>query len=986
MNALDRWTSILPVCAALVALLGATAAPANAQATGTVRGTVIAAETLRPLSGAQVNVVGTGRGTLTNSAGEYLIPGVPAGSRTVRVQMIGYEVVEQTVDVSADASATADFRLEVTAIALEEVVVTATGEARRREIGNSLSSISSKEIEVAPVQNTQQIIAGRSPGVTVIANSGQPGAGGTIRLRGNNSVSQGNNPIIYVDGVRIFSGNAPAAWASHQSTLPLNDINAEDIERVEIVKGAAATTLYGTEAAGGVIQIFTKKGMTGAPTWSAEVSGGVNTAAHFGPPGEPTGLFFRECSGPNLVNSEGEAFVDPTCPASGSWLRNGPIQRYSLSVRGGGENMSYFLSGNYADENGIVETGWSKDGGFRGNFSFAPARGLDISVSSSYSKRVTRWVPDGNNASGFALNVTRGPANNFKAGLAGECENVDVTCVTNAYILDQKNFNRNDHFISGLTIDYAPGERLRNRFTVGYDFNQADNETQYPFGYLRSPKGFLWGQVWNNSTLSLDYLGSFRSGFLGEGNTSRISWGGQLFEDRRNYKELDAYDFAGPGEPTLTSAARTEIFADSRLRVINAGLFGEAVLGFADRLFLTAGLRVDGNSAFGQSFGLQPYPKLSASYVLSDHSFWPSAWWSAMKLRGAVGESGKAPGAFDAVRVWTPIAADDGQPGFSPSRLGNENLGPERTREYELGFDAGFLDGRVGVDLTYYNQTTSEALIDVQQPPSEGFIFTQLENVGEIRNSGVEVAFDTDLLRTENLGWSARVNYSRNRSEALDLGGQEIGLAWRNVVREGYPVPSFWGDVVINPNEFAEPIIVRDTFIGPSYPTRNIGVGTTITFLRDFTFDALAEYQGGHYQLNGPGMQNSRRGVWQPCYETQAKLRAAEAGDASALNDVTALDRLKCAIDRREMDYAWWIQPADFIKLRNASLTYNIPQRLLRGTRSASITVAGTNLFTSTDYDGIDPESNELGQFLRRAEYYNLPPTRTLLLSLRVGF
>jgi TonB-linked SusC/RagA family outer membrane protein len=877
-----------------------------------------------------------------------------------------------------------DFQLKETAVALDEVVVTATGEVRKKEVGTSLSAISSRDIEVAPVQNTQDIISGRATGVTVMANAGAPGAGGTIRLRGNNSISQGNNPLIYVDGVRIYSGNGPAAWASHQSTLPLNDINADDIERVEIVKGAAATTLYGTEASGGVIQIFTKKGVVGSPIWSAEVGLGLNTLGHVGPKEDPTGLFLNQCTGPELVDSQGNTFADPTCPESGSWLQDGGIQRYSLSVRGGGDRMTYFLSGNFNDEAGAIETGWSRDGGFRGNFTFRPADKLEIGMSSAYTKRTTRWVPDGNNASGFLLNVTRGNANYFKK--ADECEGMSVgTCVVNGFILDQENFNRTDHFVSGFTVNYNPSDAFSHRMALGYDYNAADNATHYPFGYLRSPQGFIFGQVWNHTTLSLDYVGSFNNRF-GSNVTSAFSWGGQLFQDTDRLAFLNAYDFAGPGTPTLGTAARTEISREDRLRVINAGLFLQEVVGINDQLFITAGLRVDGNSAFGEDFGLQPYPKVSASYVLSDHAFWPGGWWETMKLRAAVGESGKAPGAFDAVRTWQAIAGEDAQPGFTPYQLGNPTLGPERSRETEVGFESSMFDGRLGLDVTYFHQNTFDALVPVREAPSSGFLRTQLQNVGTLQNTGLEIGVDAALVRSAAVDWRARLNVSSVESEAVDLNGEDINVSWDNYIREGHPVPAYFGTVITNPDEIADPVMERDQYIGPSYPTRTVGLGTTLTLFNDLSLDVLGEYQGGHYLANWVGYQNARRGVWRPCYDVQQKLRAFAAGDASALAGVTARERGLCAIDRRVMNNDFWIQPADFFKLRSISLTYDLPEQLLVGARKASITLAGRNLLTSTDYDGIDPEVSELGQYLRRAEYYNLPPLRSIVASVRVTF
>ena len=411
--------------AAALLALAALAGPVRAQDRGQITGVVRAAATQRPIVGAQVYIPGTTLGTITDAQGRYVIRNVAPGTVTVRAEIIGYRTAERSTTVAAGATAQLDFALQETAVALDQIVVTGTaGQARKREIGNSLSSISANEIANAPVRSMQEIINARATGVTVLSNSGQPGAAGAIRLRGNKSIAMGNEPLVYVDGVRLFSRVATAPGAARQGVLPINDINPEDIERVEIVKGAAATTLYGTEASGGVIQIFTKRGTAGTPVWSMEISGGFNNLGHVGPKEDPTGLFLKRCRGPDLVNSEGAPFEDGTCPPSGTWLRNGPVQRYAFSVRGGAPALTYYLSGTYNDEQGVIQNNYSKDGGLRANFSFRPLETLDIVVNSAYTRRKIRWLPDGNLANGFTLNVFRGPNTNFKNGRASCRERV----------------------------------------------------------------------------------------------------------------------------------------------------------------------------------------------------------------------------------------------------------------------------------------------------------------------------------------------------------------------------------------------------------------------------------------------------------------------------------------------------------------------------------------------------------------------------------
>jgi TonB-dependent starch-binding outer membrane protein SusC len=987
----------------LVAL--AIGSPLAAQSTGVIEGRVATAVTARPLADVQVSVIGTTFGARTDEAGRFRIANVPAGAQRVRAQRIGYTSVTNSVTVSAGATATADFALREAALSLDAVVVTGTAaETRQKEVGNATATIDARALEVAPVTNTQDMIAGRAPGVTVLSNGGQPGAGGTIRLRGTNSITQTNNPVVYVDGVRIYSENSRVAFGARQNTLPINDIKAEDIERIEIVKGAAATTLYGTEASGGVIQIFTKKGTAGRPQWTAEVGGGANFQGHVGPKSDPTGLFLNQCRGPNLVNSAGEQFVDPTCPASGSWLRTGAVQRYSLGVRGGAESVTYFVSTNFNAEEGVIPTTRSRDGGFRGNFSFTPARNLALALNSSYNKRLINWLPDGNLANGFTLNVMRGNSNNFKIG-KGECIGITITCVTNRYILDRYISNDADHFITGFTVNWNPTSALTQRFNIGWDYNNSDNKDHIPFGFLNLAKGQISQANWTHTKLSFDYAGSLQSRLWRLADVaSTLSWGGQVFDDRDRYTSITGDDFSGPGEPTLGSAARVRLGVASRPRVVTAGLFLQEMLGWRDRLFLTGGLRIDGNSAFGEDFGLQTYPKISASYVVSDESFWPRRFVSTFKLRAALGESGKAPGAFDAIPTWDPVAGDDAQPAVSVAQRGNPKLGPERTRELELGFDAAAFDNRLGLEFTHFRARTLDALIGVNYPPSEGFDQSQLENVGTIENHGIEAQLTAGLLRRDRVDWQARVSFTSIRSEAIDLNGLNIATGLGSWVREGHAVPTLFGQRITNPDEFRDPVTQPDQPIGPVYPTRIVGVGTTLTLWRDLTIDALGEFQGGAFLTNFIGFQNAQRLVWRPCYAVQQKLRQFYFGPdgtrgngdevTTALNDVTARERARCALPNAgpQPSSDYWISKTDFFKLRSVSASYNLPQRLTRG-RPTTITLAGRNLLKSTDYDGLDAESMDAadaasggGYVLGRREYYQLPPVRTVMLTVRSTF
>ncbi len=959
-------------------------ATAAAQSTGTISGRVTDLENGQPIVAAQVSIGGTPMGRATGDDGRYLITGVTAGSVTVTVRRIGYQQQTRTVAVRASATVTVDVSLPKSSVSLVGIVVTATGEERKKEVGNAVTTVGSADFERGGVGNTQQILQGRSTGVTVLANGGGPGSGGTIRLRGVNSITQGNRPLIYIDGVRMFNGNSPTGVSSRQSVSPLNDIPASDIDRIEVVKGPAATTLYGTEASGGVIQIFTKRGREGPAVWTAEASGGINSMGEFGPRSDPTRMFIRECRGPNMVDVNGVAFEDPTCPASGSWLKNGFLGRYSLGVRGSGGGINYAISGNLENEEGVLRVGTNKTGGIRANIGFSPSKTITIALNNSFQRRNTAMISDGNSADAFLLNVSRGPGSNFRG--AG-CSTTTIACVLNDTIFSKANNIAGDHFIAGGTATWTPWQNLTNRLSVGIDYNNTDQRTINPFGYPRTPTGQYFQTLWNRQLITVDYASSWKQSY-GKQFTGTTSFGGQLFDSRLNSTDLQSDNFAGPSAPTLISGSLRQITDVNQQRVINAGVFVQQMIGWRDKLFVTIGNRTDGNSAFGKSFGLQNYPKISGSWVLSEEAFWPK-FIETFKLRGAIGEAGKAPGAFDATRTWNPVAAEGGLSAFTPGQLGNPNLGPERTRETEVGFDAGFWNGRLGAVVTYFSARTSDAIINVAYPPSQGFSSNQPENVGSIQNKGLEAQLTASF---EPASWAkldARLQYTNVKGKAVNLGGRvlTIDALSRSYVQEGLPLPAYIGRKVKNPNEFAAPIVEENQFIGATFPTEIINPSLTLTLFKDFAIEAIGEFQHGGHLVNGSAFQNAGLGIWQPCFAAQRALRAAAAGDATALGTVNARDRMRCAINAADRDYSFWVESSDFFKLRSLSVSYDVPKKLVRGVRDMSVQLTGRNLFVSTKYTGSDPEvADQRTSTFSRRDYYNFPPYRTFLVSVRTRF
>ena len=992
------WRGV-PLLLGAVALLLAAATPASAQM-GTIQGTVTDRVTGREMVGVRVMLVGTTIQMRTDVDGAFTFDDVPTGQRQVQVLALGYNSITATVTVDVMQPATLDFQLRRASLVLDEIVVTGTaGAVRRRQVGNAISTITSADLAIVPVTSLDEVIRGRTAGAVVMASNGQPGMAANILLRGASSIQMSNAPLIYVDGVRLNSNFAPESDEVGSSVSFALDIRPEDIESVEIVKGAAATTLYGTEASAGVIQIFTKKGTAGKPSWSFSMEQGVKTQGHIGPKatdsyiptdaeaGDPalgqqardyaaSGLFVNDCTD-----------ADPLgCPESGTFLRNGRQQRYSLSVRGGTTETNYYVSGNWSQEQGVLAPGEAKDWGIRGNFGFRPTETVNVQYNSSYTRRDLVFIPDGNNAEGFLLNAFRRQAGYTPGG-------------NDALIFDMKLDQVLDHFVTGVQTSWVPTERFRQRFNVGLDWQRSEYAEEKPFGYFGNPDGARENDTYQSRNLTADYAGTWEAPF-GSSFVSSFSWGGQLYE--RQTRRLNAFgeNFGLPGKRKDIDAAANTSAAETIIDLTSGGFFLQEMLALSDKLFVTAGVRWDGFSTFGEDFGIASYPKVNFAYMLSDNSFWP-LWFNDLKLRAAVGYSGRAPGTFDATRTWDAISGDEGEPGVTPSNPGDRALGPEKTREIEVGAEGTMFDGRLSFEYSYYKQRTTDALVAVQQVPTQGFVFSQLQNIGTISNKGHELGLNVTVIPNDQFNWDVGLRYSNNKSKADDINEQILPLRGAAAVdiRQGFPVPSLFGPKQKTPEAVGAGAVDRCTvpdtraefdsdpdacgFLGPNYPVWSYGISTRLTIARRLSLDVLGEGQGGNYISLGTARQTVRRDVWPECQGVRDRVRA---GDVDGLTGETQ------GLCSRSPAFIDWGRKADFFRMRHITLSYQLPERWLPGNfRRANISVSGKNLFLiAPDFRGLDPEAVDGGAFNSgvnvRYSYYNMPIPRDIVFRLSVDF
>jgi TonB-linked SusC/RagA family outer membrane protein len=974
--------------------------PLSAQAAGTVRGKVVESGTQRPLSGVQVSVPGTGRGALTNASGDYLIAGVPTGTHTVRAQMIGFSSSEKQVAVSSSEAVRADFQLSQSAIALDEVVVTGTaGATQRRAIGNAVASVAAAELtEKAPVANVTQLLQGRTPGLTIMQPAGTAGTASNFRIRGASSISAGNHPVFYVDGVRIQSGTQGGFSVSGQETSALNAINPDDIESIEVIKGPAASTLYGAEAASGVVQIITKKGKVGqqGTEYSAKIEMG-NTNWH-----TPIRDNYTTCTPARIRGANGtgaSAFVgcagiDSLAPieqriikdnplSQPGVLRDGAIRNYNLSARGGGDRYSFFVSGDRDEEQGVfVNNHFNRTSG-RGNFFIAPSDVLDFTTTVQVSRTQTRLPLNDNASNGWLRNAYRGlpgQRGNFAEGWRGL--GPDEMAIYN-------NQERAERFIGGVTLNYRPTPWFKNRLVAGLDAGNRLHTLFYPID--RTGKmpyssgnglGYISQYLPNTRRYTLDYGGTITTELLRE-LTSDLSFGANLSMYRIETLQGVGEGLISDNVRTISTANVTRAF-ESFSEQNAVGFYVQEQLGWQNRVFVTGALRVDDNSAFGENFSTVVYPKLSGAWVISEESFFNVPQIDNLRLRAAWGQAGNAPSPFSADRTYAAatVAIDDGSlaSALRASSYGNPDLRAERGSELELGFEASMLDNRAGIDVTYYNNDTYDALISVNVAPSTGFGGSTLQNVGHISNKGLEVAlFGTPVL-SQPLTWETRVGLSTNANKLVSWGGgreEYIGVGYRSSQRhdEGYPLAGYWAEEVLrNPDgsvklEAGRPVLGDYYYVGPSAPTREASWTNTFTLFNHLQLYAFADYKGGHYLLN--------------------MTEGTRAGDGNSwlVNNPNA--------NPDDVLLAQWggnapfIERADFIKLREISATYTLPTRWVRqtGADRLSLTLAARNLHTWTKYSQPDPEVNINGaDTFTRGDSNSVPALRQIIATLNVRF
>jgi TonB-linked SusC/RagA family outer membrane protein len=998
----------------LALLLCGSAALAQ-QGTGSITGVVTDSAGHVGLADVQVSASPAARGTAvsavrgarTTVGGRFTIGGVSAGTVVVRTRLIGYQPAEKTVTVQAGQAVTVDFTLVAQTAVLDQIVVTGTpGATQRRAIGNVVESIKASDVmAVAPAVNLDQMIGDRTPGLIVLPAAGQVGTGAQLRVRGASSLFLSNDPIVYIDGVRMdASTSRGTSQRGGLGVSRLDDLDPEDIESIEVIKGPAAGTLYGTEASNGVIQIITKRGQSGRPSWSFTTRQGANWMEN--PEGRVGFTYARNASGGldsvNIYQHE-EQF------GKGPVFTTGPTQGYSLSLGGGTDAARYYTSADYSNEVGVVPWNTALKLGGRGNVDLLIGNSLRLATDLGYIRNRTRLAQGGIDIDPFSALVWATPSTLSKTQRGFYTSGPDEWPSV-------QNWADADRTTATLTTTYTPWSWFTNRVVTGIDATSENNWLLYP----RQPNGNLDPLGANglgsktvqrvlHNFITLDYAGSAKT-HRGADFDFTTSVGLQYYHQDISTLGATASNFPAIPVTTVTGGSTRSSTEDYSANA-TVGVFGQQELAWRNRVFVTAALRGDDNSAFGTKFKAAYYPKLSGAWVLSEEPWFHLPVVNSLRLRAALGAAGTQPGTFDAAQLYNPAVGYKDQPALTPGSVGNPELKPERSKELELGFESTVLGGTTDISYSHYHRSITDAIVNDPIAPSTGFPGSSVVNIGRVSGWGDELSLNTRIINRRNVAWEFGTQLANNGNRIDDMGGIPFITAGGQAQnRVGFGIGDVFmykvraatidatgkvltatcdggtGKLGLEQGGPDAPCATAPRVLwGHSQPTWQIGFNTSVTIQQNLRLFARVDGNGGD---------------WQSDTEIRAIHNLGESKASILLND-PILNEYR-AIDAD----AGGTFNAGFLRLRELSASYTLPTRFATrfGFRSSAVSVAMRNismLWTAangwnTARDGEvyvpiagmhawDPEIRAAGQ-LSQGYQTIMPPTASFVATLRLSF
>jgi TonB-dependent starch-binding outer membrane protein SusC len=1007
------------------------ASPAVAQSTGTITGRVTERLTLRPLANTQVRIVGTNRGAVTDDSGSYRIPNVPTGVAQLAVQRLGYGPQSRSVTITSGSTTTADFTMASAVTTLDAVTVTATGQTeRRRENGAPTATIDSASLNKAAISTFSDALSSRVAGVVVQQAAGETGAGARIRIRGSNSISLSNDPLLIIDGIRADnSSQSSAQGTGGQLPSRFNDINPEEIEDIEIIKGPAAAALYGTAAANGVIQVTTRKGRAGRTRWDAFGESGnlhdvndyplnLRSYGHTAAGGLVTNCsLFRRTSG-----------LASACAAVDSVASNDPLKASGiegegnrriagLSVTGGADAATYYVAGEYQREQAVISVNNQQRLNLRTNLRSQLTKALDMQLNVGYTNSDLRRPQNDNNSYGVVSGSLLGRAADCTVigakqhpGLCSAGKDTVSHGYFNPGIAPTDFFDINtrqqvQRLIGGLTSNWTPLSWLAVNGTVGADIDHRNDNETLPASELLVDQNSTDGYRSVERAIITNYTSSLNaSGTYDWRSFKFTSTVGTQYTDV-GFTRTDAFGAKLlPGTTSLAGTTARFSVSETNSDVRTLGFLAREQLGWADQAFIAAGVRTDRNSAFGVNFRRVYYPSLSTSWVVSDNSRFPKInAISSLRLRAAVGSSGQNPGYLAAEQFYNPVAvAINGTdvPAFTIGGAGNPNLKPEKSTEGEGGFDLGLFGDRLNLEYTHYNKTTRDALVNVNLAPSLGSSTNRFQNLGRVTNSGDEAVVRASILNRDKLKLDLTMNGSWTRNKLADLGVDENGVPIpqftggfddTQIFKVGLPLGAYYirgitsvndanGDGMIacpnGPGSTGCEYTLADSasYQGTPFPQVELNFTPSLEIGKYVRMTATLDHRGGQKLYNLTGV-----------YRNSIFLNgsAVQAPNAGNLAQQAAAQAATFGFN------GGYIEDASFTKLREVTLSLSLPQRFAAQAHasSATLTVAGRNLHTWSKYTGLDPELNAAAQAnFTTADFLTAPQVRYFTVRLALGF
>ncbi|WP_086477328.1 SusC/RagA family TonB-linked outer membrane protein [Arenibacter amylolyticus] len=957
----------------------------------TINGNIIENGPGIPIAGVSVYIENTSYGAVTDFNGDYsLTAELENKDYTLVASYLGFTTQKITIRPTSD-QINLDIRLTEDLLSLDEVVVTGTGTgANKRSLGNAISSVKSEDLTNNAATQVDQAIAGKVSGALVQQNSGDPAGGISIRLRGPSTISGSSDPLYIVDGIIISNSSNELIDLGGNSQNRLADLNPNDIDKIEIIKGAAAAAIYGSRASNGVVQIFTKKGKTGKAKFTFMTNTRLNE--------------LRKNMDYNTVPLAWEVSTDRNN------LTTVPVERYNLqdfifdsgfglenyfSVNGGNEKTSYFLSASHLDNEGIVKSTNFKRYGIKANITQEAFNWLDITGGFNYIRSVSDDVPNG------GINSAYGALTGFlfsDNSIDPRPDASGVYPVTSPLVartnpleaVDRFNFNqKTNRFITSITLDGKFNEHLTAKYTLGMDFyNQSafafipiNNTSTVPDGFSRRSD---LNSFQHNSDLNLSYRTAITDD-LNSITTLGGSW---------QYEERDRVGINATGLPPVVQTATGGSIVEqgeSRSQISYWGGFLQQSFSYRDKVYLNGALRMDGASTFGKDERNQLYFKASGSYVVSDEDYWKNTFsesFNSFKIRASWGQAGNltALGAFDRFSVYNPSSISGAVSLVPSTAQGNENLKPERQDEIELGFDAGLLNNRLGLEFSYYHQKVTDLLLPRVLAPSSGFS-SRFENVGNLENKGIEILLRAAPIKNENLIWDITATFSKNKNEVTNVaGGGRLTLSGSfatNYVIEGEPLGVFYrqfyareadGSISLDENGYPFRGTTEDgessKVLGDPNPDWFGSLINEVKY-KDFTFRVQFDAVQGYdvFNWNRRLLDNV---IFGGGYNVgQELLGNLPKGYGSAQANI----------------FEEFVEDGSFVKLREVSLSYNLVPKW-DFIDNVEISLVGRNLVSWDDYSGWDPEVSAAGQSngVRGFDFATVPIPKTYQLGVNVSF